>query len=99
MSEVLSEKEVVTKKDHACFACCRTFPAGTKMTHQTNIIDGDFCSVYTCQTCKKLLMIARDELIDDDHNFPERCVREAVYEARLKTPEEWLNVLTQEAQP
>lgn len=92
--EVLTEKEVITKKDHVCIACGRIFPAGTKMIYQVNILDGYFGSVYKCSTCEKLLVIASDQLNDGDGCFYDGCVEEAVWNAGLETPEEWLNALT-----
>lgn len=89
--EVLSEKIVTTRKAHFCFACGRDFPAGTKMTHQSNVIDGDFSSIHVCETCNDLMKKEHDVLFDDfDGVFPEFCVRYALPDSGYKTPEEWL---------
>lgn len=93
--EVLSEKIVKTKKPHFCFACSRSFPAGSEMKHQSNIFDGDFGSIYVCATCQKLMDKASDYLYDDfEMVYPEDCVNEALSTVGYKTPEEWLQAIS-----
>ena len=93
--EVLTNKIVKTKKVHTCFACGRSFPSGTTMSYQANISDGDFCAIYTCNTCKALFSKAHDDLYDDyDGVYPEYCVGNALEQTGHKTPEEWLESIT-----
>jgi hypothetical protein len=93
--EVLSEKIVKTKKPHFCFACSRSFPAGSTMKYQANIFDGDFGSLYVCETCQELMDKANDYLWDDfEMSYPENCVGEALSIVGYKTPEEWLQSIS-----
>ena len=93
--QVLSEKIVKTRKPHFCFACLRSFSVGTEMHYQANIFDGDFGSIYICETCHKLIDKAHDDLYDDfDQVYPENCVGEALSTVGYKTPEEWLQSIS-----
>lgn len=95
--EILSEKVVKIKKPHICFACGRTFPVGTMMTYQVNVFDGDFCSIYTCNTCSQLFIKKQHELWDDlDSVFPEFCVDYALQQNGYETPEQWLESANKE---
>ena len=73
---IISTKEVNTRKAHQCFACLRTYPAGTKMRRQVNVID-DIYSVYSCQTCDTIMSEFRDLCEDPVEGwYPEGCVAE-----------------------
>ena len=53
-------KRVVTKKDHQCFGCGQTIPAGRKVEYFTALCDGDFSYGYVCEIC---------EIVLEDHDY------------------------------
>lgn len=51
---ILTDKNVIIRKERQCFGCYRKFPKGTEMHYQTNIYEGEFGSHYLCLTCEEL---------------------------------------------
>lgn len=51
------DKKVVTKKDHRCFSCMGTIPAGSTVSYFSGTSDdgGDFTYGYTCSICEIVL--------------------------------------------
>lgn len=84
---ILSHKDVITRKKHRCNACLRTFPAGTKMNVQTVANEGTIYNWYACQTCEELMAISND--LDDGYGeYEQGCVDNALNVGQ--TPEEML---------
>ena len=54
MSELISTKDVVTRKPHRCFGCAREFPFRTKM-QKDFIVDGKPFTSYLCETCQEVV--------------------------------------------
>lgn len=56
MPECIREKEVITRKEHKCWGCCKKFPAKTKMFLNTSITENnEILSCYFCEDCKKYI--------------------------------------------
>lgn len=51
MSFIISQKEVITRKEHKCFGCKRTFPRNIKMLRSC-VKDDIVFTVYLCPTCE-----------------------------------------------
>jgi hypothetical protein len=51
MSYIISQKEVITRKEQKCFGCMRKFPSRTKMLRSC-VKDGDVFTMYLCPTCQ-----------------------------------------------
>lgn len=81
----LSSKNVITRKEHHCFSCYKDFPKGTKMNYQVGIYEGNFCAVYSCETCIDIMALS------DEHEFEEGYVSEALTDKQ--TPETMLKQL------
>lgn len=82
MSTTLKSKDVITRKSHSCFACCRKFPEGTKMQYQAGIWEGDFCTTYCCMTCVEIMSLS------DENQFEGEFVADNL--AKDETPEQML---------
>lgn len=96
--DVISDKQVKTRKSHRCYACNRLFPPGTIMHSQTNTFDG-ISTIYSCQTCDTLMSEFSDSFYDDGEQvFPSECVNSAFYSYRVNNPEELLNAMRKEKQ-
>ncbi len=54
MSYIITQKEVITRKEQKCFGCARKFPRNTKMLRETVKDDIIFTS-YLCPTCQKVV--------------------------------------------
>ena len=54
MSELISTKDVVTRKPHQCFGCARQFPVGTSMRKDFVADDKPF-TAYLCETCQEVV--------------------------------------------
>ena len=54
MSERLSSKHVVTRKEHECWGCGILYPKKTEM-HVINAVDDDkqFMTTYWCKVCQE----------------------------------------------
>ncbi len=65
---ILKSKWVITKKQHTCFGCCNRYSIGTKMHYFVGVIDGDFCSSYTCELCN---IVINNNPIEFDDGFNE----------------------------
>lgn len=53
---VMSERQVVTRKDHACAYCGGTIPKGSRVTCEHGIFDGRPYTAYTCESCEPLMV-------------------------------------------
>lgn len=58
MATILKSKDLKIRKEQQCFSCLRTFPKDTLMYYQVSIIDGDFCTTYTCNVCKEIMSLS-----------------------------------------
>lgn len=52
--DIISDKVVITRKNHRCSACGRLFEKGTEMRTQINTSDG-IQAWRECPTCAELL--------------------------------------------
>ncbi len=89
--DILSDKIVITRKQHVCSACGRVFEKGTKMRTQVNTLDG-IGTWRECPTCTELVGNYRSYFEDDyDHTCYYGCVAERL--KRGQTPEDLLHEL------
>ena len=89
--DLISEKQVKTRKQHKCFACGRLFPVHSEMYRQTNKSEGEIYNIYTCPTCKQLMRDAGGKLYDyGEECFHNDCVLHYILENNVSTPEKWL---------
>lgn len=51
MGVQLSQKSVVTRKEHQCWGCAATFPKGTKMDRIVHA-DNGLSTTYWCDVCQ-----------------------------------------------
>ena len=61
MSYIITQKEVITRKEQKCFGCARKFPRNTKMLRST-VKDDIIFTDYLCPTCQK---VSRERSGDD----------------------------------
>lgn len=54
MSYIITQKEVITRKEQKCFGCARTFPRSTKMLREA-VKDDIIFTAYLCPTCQKIV--------------------------------------------
>ena len=54
MSYIITQKEVITRKEQKCFGCARKFPRNTKMLRET-VKDDVIFTAYLCPTCQKVV--------------------------------------------
>lgn len=54
MSYIVTQKEVITRKEHKCFGCARNFPRNTKMLRET-VKDDIIFTAYLCKTCQEVM--------------------------------------------
>ena len=54
MSYIISQKEVITRKEQKCFGCERKFPRNTKMLRET-VKDDIIFTAYLCSTCQEIV--------------------------------------------
>lgn len=54
MSYIISQKEVITRKEQKCFGCARKFPRNTKMLREA-VKDDIVFTAYICQTCQAVM--------------------------------------------
>ena len=54
MSYIITQKEVITRKEQKCFGCARKFPRNTKMLRET-VKDDIIFTAYLCPTCQKVV--------------------------------------------
>ena len=87
MAVTLQYKKVRTRKEHQCYSCFRKFEPKTKMNYWAGIYEGDFGSVYWCETCDKIMQL------DEEFEYPEGFVHEML--DKNQTPEDLLNSLQQ----
>ena len=59
--EVLTNKNVVTRKAHLCHGCAISYPAKTEMKYTTSVDGGEISSAYWCKTC--------DDVINDTYDY------------------------------
>lgn len=55
MTDVLTDKLVITRKPHRCFGCGRLFPAGTKLKLIESVDSGEWHRIYFCPVCEKVV--------------------------------------------
>lgn len=55
MTDVLTDKVVVTRKSHQCWGCGDTYEKGSKMRYNTYAEDGTMFSAYWCETCNHIM--------------------------------------------
>jgi hypothetical protein len=84
----LQNKTVITKKAHQCFSCYRKFPAGTKMTYFAGIYEGNFSSIYWCDTCDSIFDLSPEN--EYESGFVDEMLEDG------QTPEELLDILHNE---
>ncbi len=87
---IISDKIVITRKEHYCDACLRKFPKGTKMRTQVNVYD-EINTWRECLTCQVLLSEHRECFAEDDDIAYEGCVNNSLQEG--ETPEMLLEKL------
>lgn len=75
MSYIISQKEVITRKEQTCFGCRRKFPSRTKMLRSC-VKDDIVFTTYLCPTCR---YIVNRELEDGD-TFSEGSLYERAVE-------------------
>lgn len=64
MSNIITQKEVVTRKEKKCFGCARKFPRNTKMLRET-VKDDIIFTAYICKTCQEVMNeISGDEFCE-----------------------------------
>jgi hypothetical protein len=83
----ISRKMVKTRKPHQCFGCLRNIEKGERMEAVT-VEDGTTYTYYTCKTCTQLLSEFAEDFRNTDDLFEEGCIKIAMSEECLKTPEE-----------
>jgi predicted SprT family Zn-dependent metalloprotease len=49
--EVIWFKNVKTRKEHKCWGCAETIPAGTNVVKTTTVNDGRIGDAYWCEKC------------------------------------------------
>lgn len=54
MSYIITQKEVITRKEQKCFGCARKFPRNTRMLRST-VKDDIIFTAYLCPTCQKVV--------------------------------------------
>ena len=92
--ELISEKQVKTRRRHTCFACGRLSPVHSEMYSQTNRCEGAIHTVYTCTTCKQLFEKIGYMLYNEIEDcYPNNCVHDFIREFYFTTPEELLFIL------
>ena len=84
---LLTDKPVLTRKEHQCFGCLRVFPAGSRMQYWSGVFDGDFGAGYSCDTCNQFMKLGIGE-DNYDGLFREGFVREML--RKDQTPEQLL---------
>ena len=89
MIEIISDKNVKTRKSHRCFLCNRNFDAGTEMNVQVNKYD-DINRVYSCTTCKTLMSGNWIEPNDENMYEQDTLIEYMVGDNFSGTPEEYL---------
>ena len=89
MFKQLVSKIVITRKNHRCWGCLRSFPAGTQMESQTNVNEDGVYTVYTCSTCVAFIKQITPE--NQESEYPEGfCVEDSrdgyeAFRAQLET--------------
>ena len=54
--DTLSNKDVITRKEHKCWGCMRLFPPKTKMQCVTSIDAGEIGKAYWCKDCQDYMV-------------------------------------------
>jgi hypothetical protein len=78
---ILSTRDVITRKEHDCAGCARTFPSYTKLNVIVWVDMGKAHNHYWCSTCQeywRLYMESDDEI--------------GVGDLRFEDPETWEKV-------
>ena len=50
---IISQKTVITRKEHRCFGCGRRIPVGSRMTRITYSTDRVLSTEYWCRVCSE----------------------------------------------
>jgi DNA-directed RNA polymerase subunit RPC12/RpoP len=91
---IIQSKEVITRKEHRCFACQCEFPSKTKMHCGVYKEDGDIYTIYICATCNEILTLLDDPWGD---GYQEGCVLDEISQTPgVETPEELLELFKKE---
>ena len=90
MITVLRSKDIKkTRKDHRCYGCLATIPAGSPAHVQVNT-DMGVGSLYTHQSCEEIIHEIYD--LSDGDGLNEGCVTDELCNLGFKgTPDEYVN--------
>lgn len=82
MVEIISDtQKVKIRKDRQCLFCFRVFPKGSEMLVQVCKSEGDIYSVYSCETCQRLISAYPNTFVDDcDNTIPQGITAEYAIE-------------------
>ena len=83
--KIIKEKIVVTKKDHKCYGCGRTFPKGTDMNSASCKINNMVVRKYFCEGCHHIMTI--NNLTIDKFWYGE-LINEALTYEKHKQPQQ-----------
>ena len=53
MVVVIDRKIVLTRKNHNCFGCLASIPAGSSAVRSTNVYEGKIYTIYLCEDCNE----------------------------------------------
>jgi len=70
--DYLSNKLVVTRKDHNCWGCGRKFKKGSKLTSVVTADGGYISRIYWCGTCL--------EIIDENNEYDDYAYGDLINE-------------------
>jgi hypothetical protein len=59
---VIAQKIVKTRKEHRCWGCGTSYPAGTEMEHIVSVVEDTFGRAYYCKICVKVMEEHRKEI-------------------------------------
>ena len=69
MSQFISSKDVLIRKEQQCFSCYRKFPKGTKMNRNTSSDMGRIFTVHSCETCNTIIQTEREDEYPDGYVY------------------------------
>lgn len=55
MKLISSKRVKKTRKEHECWGCARSIPAGSEMESATHAYNGKLHQVYWCETCLSIM--------------------------------------------
>lgn len=53
--DILTDRNVITRKSHICHGCGTSYPSKTKMRYTTSADGGCISSEYWCETCDEVI--------------------------------------------